>query len=87
MLANKDMSETQKSSLLEGFAKGENPMIAQFARTAIDGIGKKRLSRIGLYMDRYPTQMQKLADGMMKGDITADDAGEANCFREWLSKT
>ena len=45
VLANKDMSETQKSSLLEGFAKGENPMIAQFARTAIDGIGKKRLSR------------------------------------------
>lgn len=73
VLANKDMSETQKSSLLEGFAKGENPMIAQFARTAIDGIGKKRLSRIGLYMDRYPTQMQKLADGMMKGEITADD--------------
>lgn len=73
VLANKDMSETQKASLLDGFAKGENPMIAQFARTAIDGIGKKRLSRIGLYMDRYPTQMQKLADGMMKGDITADD--------------
>lgn len=73
VLANKDMSETQKASLLDGFAKGENPQIAQFARTAIDGIGKKRMSRIGLYMDRYPTQMQKLADGMMKGDITADD--------------
>lgn len=73
VLANKDMSETQKASLLDGFAKGENPMIAQFARTAIDGIGKKRLSRIGLYMDRYPTQMQKLADGMMNGEITADD--------------
>jgi len=73
VLANKDMSESQKASLLEGFAKGENPMIANFARTAIDGIGKKRMSRIGLYMDRYPTQMQKLADGMMKGDITADD--------------
>ena len=63
VLANKDMSETQKASLLDGFAKGENPMIAQFARTAIDGIGKKRMSRIGLYMDRYPTQMQKLAEG------------------------
>lgn len=73
VLANKDMSESQKASLLEGFAKGENPMIAQFARTAIDGIGKKRLSRIGLYMDRYPTQMQKLAAGMKKGEITADD--------------
>jgi hypothetical protein len=67
VLANKDMSESQKASLLEGFAKGENPMIAQFARTAMDGIGKKRMGRIGLYMERYPSQVQKIVEGMQKG--------------------
>ena len=73
VLANKDMSESQKATLLEELAKGNNAQIAQFARTAMDGIGKKRLSRIGLYMDRYPGQMQKLAEGMMKGNVSSDD--------------
>ena len=73
VLTNKDASESQKATLLEELAKGNNPQIAQFARTAMDGIGKKRLSRIGLYMDRYPGQMQKLAEGMMKGSVSSDD--------------
>jgi hypothetical protein len=73
VLANKDMSESQKASLLEGFAKGENPMIANFARTAMDGIGKKRMGRIGLYMERYPSQVQKIVEGMQNGQMSADD--------------
>ena len=73
VLANKDMSESQKASLLEGFAKGENPMIAQFARTAMDGIGKKRMGRIGLYMERYPSQVEKIVKGMQEGQMSADD--------------
>lgn len=73
VLTNKDASESQKATLLEELAKGNNPQIAQFARTAMDGIGKKRLSRIGLYMDRYPGQMQKLAEGMMNGSVSSDD--------------
>lgn len=73
VLANKDMSESQKASLLEGFAKGENPMIANFARTAMDGIGKKRMGRIGLYMERYPSQVEKIVNGMQAGQMSADD--------------
>ena len=73
VLANKDMSESQKASLLEGFAKGENPMIAQFSRTAMDGIGKKRMGRIGLYMERYPSQVEKIVKGMQEGQMSADD--------------
>jgi len=73
VLANKEMSESQKASLLEGFAKGENPMIAQFARTAMDGIGKKRMGRIGLYMERYPSQVEKIVKGMQEGQMSADD--------------
>jgi len=73
VLSNKDMSETQKAELLEGFAKGENPMIAQFARTAINGIGKKRLGKVNVYMDRYPTQVQKIVKGMQDGSMSDDD--------------
>ena len=73
VLANKEMSESQKASLLEGFAKGENPMIAQFSRTAMDGIGKKRMGRIGLYMERYPSQVEKIVKGMQEGQMSADD--------------
>ena len=67
------MSESQKANLLEGFAKGENPLIANFARTAMDGIGKKRMGRIGLYMERYPSQVQKIVEGLQNGQMSADD--------------
>ena len=48
-------------------------MIAQFARTAMDGIGKKRMGRIGLYMERYPSQVEKIVKGMQEGQMSADD--------------